>query len=131
MKKNKLNNSTKKKLKKVIEHGIFHVQATFNNTIVTLTDPDGNVLTSSSAGMLKFKGSKKSTAFAAQVTASICAKQSLNFQMKTAEVRVKGPGLGKESSIRAIKSVGINILTIKDVTPIPHNGCRPKKKRRV
>ncbi|MCU0245770.1 MAG: 30S ribosomal protein S11 [Bryobacter sp.] len=124
--------SFKKKEKKSVPHGIVHVQATFNNTIVTIADPLGNVVSWSSAGSLGFRGSRKGTPFAAQqasLTAATKAKEQAN--MRTVEVRVAGPGSGRESAVRALGSVGLDVKHIKDTTPIPHNGCRPPKKRRV
>jgi small subunit ribosomal protein S11 len=116
---------------KNIHTGIAHVVATFNNTSVTITDMQGNVLAWSSAGKVGFKGSRKSTAYAAQVVAQDAARQAMAHGMKEIEVQVKGPGSGRESAIRALQAVGLEIGVIKDVTPIPHNGCRPPKKRRV
>jgi small subunit ribosomal protein S11 len=116
--------TTKKKEKKIVPNGIAHIQATFNNTIIAITDMEGNVLSWSSAGSLGFKGSRKGTPFAAQMAAQSAG-------LRTLEVRVKGPGAGRESSIRALQSIGIDIKSIKDVTPIPHNGCRPPKRRRI
>lgn len=121
----------KKKEKKNIPNGVAHIQATFNNTIVTITDPVGNVVAWSSAGAKGFKGSRKSTPFAAQIAAEECAKKAQENGMRTLEVFVKGPGSGRESALRALQSVGLNISFIRDVTPIPHNGCRPPKRRRV
>lgn len=122
---------TKKKEKKNIEKGIVHIQATFNNTIVTITDVNGNAISGVSAGSLNFRGARKSTPFAAQVTAENAAKKAMEHGLKSVEVQVKGPGVGRESAIRALQTVGLRITVIKDVTPIPHNGCRPPKKRRV
>jgi len=122
---------TKKKIAKNITSGIAHILASFNNTIVTITDKEGNVIVWSSCGSVGFKGSKKSTPFAAQVTASDAAKKALEHGLKEVEVYIKGPGAGRESAIRAIQSAGLHITAIRDVTPIPHNGCRPPKKRRV
>jgi small subunit ribosomal protein S11 len=122
---------TKKKEKKNIPSGIVHIQSTFNNTIVSVTDPGGNVLSWSSAGVQGFKGSRKSTPFAAQMTAEDAVKKAMEFGMKNVDVFVKGPGAGRESALRSLQSAGLNILSIKDVTPIPHNGCRPPKRRRV
>ncbi|MGB9735249.1 MAG: 30S ribosomal protein S11 [bacterium] len=122
---------TKKKIKKTVSTGIIHIQSTFNNTIVTVTDNDGNVLVWSSAGIKGFKGSKKGTPFAAQLAAEDATKKAMDLGMKSIIIYVKGPGAGRESAIRAIQGTGIKILAIKDVTPIPHNGCRPPKKRRV
>lgn len=121
----------KKKEKKNISSGVVHIQSTFNNTIVTITDPVGNVLSWSSSGVQGFKGSRKSTPFAAQLAAEDAVKKALEYGMKTVEVFVKGPGAGRESALRSLQSAGFNILSIKDVTPIPHNGCRPPKRRRV
>lgn len=121
----------KKKEKKNIPNGVAHIQATFNNTIVTITDPVGNVVAWSSAGSKGFKGSRKSTPFAAQIAAEECAKKAQEHGMRALEVFVKGPGSGRESALRALQSVGLNISFIRDVTPIPHNGCRPPKRRRV
>ena len=120
-----------KKQKVHVTAGVAHIQATFNNTIVTITDKAGNVLCWSSTGVVKFSGSKKATPFAAQVAAEDCAKKALSMGVKEVEVHVKGPGSGRESAIRALQAIGLDISTIKDVTPIPHNGCRPRKKRRV
>jgi small subunit ribosomal protein S11 len=114
-----------------VPKGVAHIRATFNNTIITITDPEGNVLCSGSSGASGFKGSKKSTPFAAQVASESAARKALEFGMKEVEVLVKGPGSGRESAIRALQATGINVTVIKDITPIPHNGCRPKKKRRV
>ena len=121
----------KKKEKKNISSGVVHIQSTFNNTIITITDPGGNVLLWSSSGVQGFKGSRKSTPFAAQLAAEDAVKKALEYGMKTVEVYVKGPGAGRESALRSLQSAGFNILSIKDVTPIPHNGCRPPKRRRV
>ena len=117
--------------KKNIERGAAHIQSTFNNTIVTITDTQGNALSWASAGELGFRGSKKSTPFAAQSAAETAAKAAMEHGLKTVEVFVKGPGSGRESAIRALEAVGLQITMIKDVTPIPHNGCRPPKRRRV
>lgn len=121
----------KKKEKKNISSGVVHIQSTFNNTIITITDPVGNVLSWSSSGVQGFKGSRKSTPFAAQLAAEDAVKKALEYGMKTVEVFVKGPGAGRESALRSLQSAGFNIVSIKDVTPIPHNGCRPPKRRRV
>ena len=121
----------KKKVAKNITSGIAHVLATFNNTIVTMTDRQGNVIVWASCGSVGFKGSKKSTPFAAQIAAKNAAKKALESGLKDVEVFVKGPGSGRESAIRAIQAAGLRISAIKDVTPIPHNGCRPPKRRRV
>ncbi len=122
---------TKKKAAKNVTSGIAHVFATFNNTIITITDRQGNAVVWASCGSSGFKGSKKSTPFAAQIAARNAAKKALEQGMKDVEVFVKGPGSGRESAIRAIQAAGLRISAIKDVTPIPHNGCRPPKKRRV
>lgn len=121
----------KKKEKKNIARGVVHIQATFNNTIVTVTDGKGNTISWASAGSLAFKGAKKSTPFAAQTTAESAIGKAKEHGLKTAEVRISGPGVGREAAIRAIDGSGIKISRIKDVTPIPHNGCRPPKRRRV
>jgi len=122
---------SKKRDRKVSSTGVAHVQASFNNTIVTITDTDGNVITWASAGKVGFKGSRKSTPFAAQVAAEATAREALNSGMKRVEVWVKGPGAGREAAIRSLQATGLEISAIKDVTPIPHNGCRPPKRRRV
>ncbi len=124
-------NRTRKKVKKNIPRGVVHIQSTFNNTIITITDPAGNVIAWSSAGIQGFKGSRKSTPFAAQLAAEDAAKKAMEHGMKNVEVYVKGPGAGRESALRALQATGFNIFMIKDVTPIPHNGCRPPKRRRV
>ena len=121
----------KRREKKNIEKGAVHIQSTFNNTIVTITDVNGNAISWASAGELGFKGSRKSTPYAAQTVAEAAAKIAVDNGMKTVEVYVKGPGQGRESAIRALETVGLQITMIKDVTPIPHNGCRPPKRRRV
>ena len=121
----------KKKEKKNVPNGVAHIQATFNNTIITITDPVGNVIAWSSAGAKGFKGSRKSTPFAAQIAGEDCAKRAQEHGMRALEVFVKGPGSGRESALRALQSVGLIISFIRDVTPIPHNGCRPPKRRRV
>ena len=121
----------KRRERKNIEKGAAHIRATFNNTIVTISDVHGNVVSWASAGELGFKGSRKSTPFAAQSAAETAAKIAMDHGMKTVEVYVKGPGAGRESAIRALAAVGLEITMIKDVTPIPHNGCRPPKRRRV
>lgn len=120
-----------KKEKKNVPTGIVHIQSTFNNTIVTVTDPDGNVIAQSSAGKGGVKGSRKSTPFAAQNAAKDALRQAMEQGMKVAEVRVKGPGVGREAAIRALQVEGFTVSAIRDVTPIPHNGCRPPKRRRV
>ncbi|MBQ5331375.1 MAG: 30S ribosomal protein S11 [Oscillospiraceae bacterium] len=117
--------------RKVVENGAVHIQSTFNNTIVTITDAQGNALSWASAGELGFKGSKKSTPFAAQTAAETAAKAAMEYGLKNVEVFVKGPGAGREAAIRALQGVGLEVKLIKDVTPIPHNGCRPPKRRRV
>ncbi len=128
----KKNTSTRRRRdRKVVERGSAHIQSTFNNTIVTITDLSGNAVSWASAGGLGFKGSRKSTPFAAQSTAEAAAKTAVDYGMKTVEVYVKGPGQGRESAIRALQSAGLEVCMIKDVTPIPHNGCRPPKRRRV
>ncbi len=121
----------KKKERKNISNGVAHIQDTFNNTIITITDPVGNVVAWSTAGAKGFKGSRKSTPFAAQIAAEDCAKKAQEHGMRTVEVYVKGPGSGRESALRALQAAGFNVSFIKDVTPIPHNGCRPPKRRRV
>jgi len=121
----------KKKLAKGVTSGIAHIQASFNNTIITITDKQGNVLVWSAPGIVGYGGSKKSTPFAAQVAATDAARKAKEIGLKEVDVHVKGPGFGRESAIRALQASGLTITCIKDVTPIPHNGCRPKKKRRV
>jgi small subunit ribosomal protein S11 len=121
----------KKKEKKNIASGIVHIQATFNNTIVTITDKQGNTIAWSSAGSLDFRGAKKSTPFAAQITAENAARKAMEHGLREVDVYVRGPGSGRESAIRTLQVVGLKINMIKDVTPIPHNGCRPRKRRRV
>ncbi len=121
----------KRREKKNIEKGAAHIRSTYNNTIITLTDVNGNAISWASAGELGFKGSKKSTPFAAQMAAETAAKLAVDQGLKTVEVFVKGPGQGRESAIRALQTAGLEITLIKDVTPIPHNGCRPPKRRRV
>lgn len=121
----------KRKVKRNIPVGVAHVQATFNNTIVTFTDTSGEVVCWATAGGKGFKGSRKSTPFAAQVAAEDCARKAMDLGMRTVSVLVKGPGSGRESAVRAIGAVGMKIAMIKDVTPLPHNGCRPPKRRRV
>ena len=123
--------TSKKRDRRVGTNGVAHVQASFNNTIVTITDMDGHVVTWASAGKVGFKGSRKSTPFAAQVAAEACAREAQNLGMKRVEVWVKGPGGGREAAIRSLQAAGLEISAIKDVTPIPHNGCRPPKRRRV
>nr|HID59226.1 30S ribosomal protein S11 [Desulfobacterales bacterium] len=121
----------KKKEKKNIPSGIVHIQSTFNNTIVTITDPGGNVIAWASAGTQGFKGSRKSTPFAAQLAAEDAAKKAMEHGMKNVDVYLKGPGAGREAALRALQAAGLKVQLIKDVTPIPHNGCRPPKRRRV
>ena len=123
--------SGKKKTKVAPELGVAHVQATFNNTIITISDTSGNAISWSSAGAQGFKGSRKSTPFAAQVAAEKAGKKAMDMGMKKLEVHVKGPGSGRESAIRALQAIGMEITLIRDKTPIPHNGCRPRKRRRV
>jgi len=120
-----------KKEKKHVAHGIAHVHASFNNTIVTITDLEGNVVSWSSAGTLGFKGSRKGTPFAAQQAATTAAASAREHGLRSIDIRVKGPGSGRESAIRALQGAGVEIKSIRDVTPIPHNGCRPPKRRRV
>jgi small subunit ribosomal protein S11 len=122
---------TKKKEKKVITHGVMFIHSTFNNTIITITDLEGKVLTWASGGMVGFKGSRKSTPFAAQLAAEKALNDADNFGLRSLDVRVKGPGAGRESAIRSIGGTPLQVRSIKDITPIPHNGCRPPKKRRV
>lgn len=121
----------RKKEKKNIPNGVAHIQASFNNTIVTISDTAGNVVAWSTSGAMGFKGSKKSTPFAAQIAAEDAAKKALAHGMKSVDVFVKGPGSGRESALRALQAAGFSIKVIKDITPIPHNGCRPPKRRRV
>lgn len=123
--------SRKKKVKKNIERGQAHIQSTFNNTIITITDVSGNAISWASAGGLGFKGSRKSTPFAAQMAAEEAAKVAMEHGLRHIEVFVKGPGSGREAAIRSLQAAGLEISSIKDVTPIPHNGCRPPKRRRV
>ncbi|HEY7420232.1 MAG TPA: 30S ribosomal protein S11 [Ktedonobacteraceae bacterium] len=117
--------------RKSVPRGQAHIQATFNNTIVTLTDPNGNVLSWGSAGAQGFKGSRKSTPYAAQMTADAAARKAMEHGLKQIDVYVKGPGSGREAAIRSLQAAGLNVTSITDVTPIPHNGCRPPKRRRV
>mgnify|MGYP000841516992 CR=1 FL=1 len=123
--------AVKKKEKKNVPVGIAHIQASFNNTIITFTDTRGNAVSWASSGQSGFKGSRKSTPFAAQMAAEACAKAAMEHGLKSVEVFVKGPGSGREAAIRSLQSAGLEISSIKDVTPIPHNGCRPPKRRRV
>lgn len=121
----------RRRQRKNIEHGVAHIRSTFNNTIVMISDVHGNAISWSSAGALGFKGSRKSTPFAAQMAAEAAAKVAMENGMKTVEVSVKGPGSGRESAIRSLQANGLDVTAIRDVTPIPHNGCRPPKRRRV
>ncbi|KAA0891086.1 30S ribosomal protein S11 [Pusillimonas sp. ANT_WB101] len=121
----------RKKVKKSVSDGIAHVHASFNNTIITITDRQGNALSWATSGGAGFKGSRKSTPFAAQVAAESAGRQAQEYGIKTLEVRIKGPGPGRESSVRALNALGIKISSISDITPIPHNGCRPPKRRRI
>ena len=127
----KVKKTRRRKERKNVEHGAAHIQSTFNNSIVTLTDAKGNALAWASAGGLGFKGSRKSTPFAAQMAAETAAKAALVHGLKTVDVFVKGPGSGREAAIRALQACGIDVTSIRDVTPVPHNGCRPPKRRRV
>ena len=126
-----VNKSRKRRAKKVIESGVAHIHSTFNNTLVMITDVHGNAVSWSSAGALGFKGSRKSTPFAAQMASEAAAKAAMDYGMKTVDVTVKGPGSGRESAIRALQAAGLEITSIRDVTPVPHNGSRPPKRRRV
>ena len=123
--------TTRRKVRKNIESGQAHIQSTFNNTIITITDMQGNAVSWASAGEMGFRGSRKSTPFAAQTAAETAAAAAIEHRMNTVEVYVKGPGQGRESAIRALQTAGLDVTLIKDVTPIPHNGCRPPKRRRV
>ena len=127
----KVKKTRRRKERKNVEHGAAHIKSTFNNSIVTLTDAAGNALSWSSAGALGFRGSKKSTPFAAQMAAETAAKAAMEHGLKSVEVMVKGPGSGREAAIRALQAAGLEVTLIKDVTPVPHNGCRPPKRRRV
>jgi len=122
---------TRRRERKNITSGVAHVNATFNNTMITITDAQGNAISWSSAGTLGFKGSRKSTPYAAQVAAEDAGKKAMEHGMKTLEIEVKGPGSGRESALRALQTTGFTVTSIRDVTPIPHNGCRPRKRRRV
>ena len=121
----------KRKDRRIEESGVAHIQATFNNTIITITDTTGHVVSWASAGRVGFKGSRKSTPFAAQITAENCAKKAMEHGLRQVEVHVKGPGAGREAAIRSLQAIGLSISVIRDVTPIPHNGCRPPQRRRV
>ncbi|MCB2226937.1 MAG: 30S ribosomal protein S11 [Desulfarculaceae bacterium] len=121
----------KRKEKKNIPNGVVHIASTFNNTVITITDPQGNTVSWSSSGVQGFKGSRKSTPFAAQLAAEDAAKKAMDHGMRTVEVNVKGPGSGREAALRALGNVGFTVTVIRDVTPVPHNGCRPPKRRRV
>ena len=121
----------KKRVRKSVQHGQAHIQSSFNNTIVTLTDAEGNALSWASAGGLGFKGSNKSTPYAAQMAAEDCAKVAFDLGLRKVKAYVKGPGNGREAAIRALSACGLDVVSIKDVTPVPHNGCRPPKRRRV
>ncbi|MDN4527173.1 30S ribosomal protein S11 [Fictibacillus fluitans] len=124
-------NTRKRRVKKNIETGIAHIRSTFNNTIITITDTHGNAISWATSGHMGFKGSRKSTPFAAQMAAETAGKTAMENGMKTLEVSVKGPGAGREAAIRALQAVGLEVTAIRDVTPVPHNGCRPPKRRRV
>ncbi len=123
--------STKRKIKRNVAKAIVHIKATFNNTLLTITDANGDTICSSSAGCVGFKGSRKSTPFAASQAASRCANNAMRYGVREVEVRVKGPGSGRESAISALQQSGLRIASIEDITPVPHNGCRPPKRRRV
>jgi len=127
----RLRTRRRKKITRQVPLAIAHIQATFNNTIITITDPEGNVLAWSSGGVVGFKGTRKSTPFAAQLAANDVAKKAMEYGVKNIIVHVKGPGAGRETAIRALQTAGLNVKAIKDVTPLPNNGCRPPKKRRV
>ncbi|NLW08825.1 MAG: 30S ribosomal protein S11 [Firmicutes bacterium] len=131
MAKAKKGSRTRKKERKYVESGVAHIKSTFNNTIVTISEPNGNVLTWASAGTMGFKGSRKSTPYAAGMAAEAAAKSAMEMGMKQVAVYVKGPGAGREAAIRSLQAAGLEVSLIKDVTPIPHNGCRPPKRRRV
>ncbi len=121
----------KKKEKRMVDRGVAHIHSSFNNTIITITDTQGNAISWKTAGGMGFKGSRKSTPFAAQMAAEACAKEAMNQGMREVEVFVKGPGSGREAAIRSLQAAGLEVNLIKDVTPVPHNGCRPPKRRRV
>jgi small subunit ribosomal protein S11 len=127
----KIKKGGKKKVKKNVPIGAAHIQSSFNNTIITITDPQGNVLSWASGGVVGFKGSRKSTPFAAQLAAENAAKKAMESGLRTVDVFIKGPGAGREAALRALQSAGLKVHLIRDVTPIPHNGCRPPKRRRV
>jgi len=131
MAKTKKGTRTRRRERKYVESGVAHIRSTFNNTIVTISEPNGNVLTWASAGTMGFKGSRKSTPYAAGMAAEAAAKNAMDVGMKQVEVYVKGPGAGREAAIRSLQAAGLEVSLIKDVTPIPHNGCRPPKRRRV
>lgn len=131
MAKRKQNVRSKRKVKKHVEVGVVHIHSTFNNTIITITDTQGNAISWATSGNLGFKGSRKSTPFAAQMAAETAAKVAMDNGMRTVEVNVKGPGAGREAAIRALQATGLEVTAIRDVTPVPHNGCRPPKRRRV
>lgn len=131
MAKGKTAQRAKRRTKKHVETGVVHIRSTFNNTIITITDPRGNSIAWASAGTVGFKGSRKSTPFAAQMAAEQAAKTAMDHGMRSVEVMVKGPGAGREAAIRSLQAAGLEVSLIKDVTPIPHNGCRPPKRRRV
>ncbi|MEE2777985.1 MAG: 30S ribosomal protein S11 [Acidobacteriota bacterium] len=122
---------SRRKEKRVVPHGVAHIQATFNNTLISITDPDGNIVCWSSAGRAGFKGSRKGTPYAAQTAAQNVGHQARDYGVRSVDVLVKGPGAGRESAIRSLQTTGIDVKSIRDVTPIPHNGCRPPKRRRV
>jgi small subunit ribosomal protein S11 len=131
MAKEKTRSGRVRREKRLVVNGVVHIQASFNNTIITITDMSGNVIAQSSPGQVGFKGSRKSTPFAAQLAAQSALKKAMALGLKTAEVRVKGPGVGREAALRALQVDGFSVTVIRDVTPIPHNGCRPPKRRRV
>ena len=130
-KKDRKGKGGKRREKRTVPHGVAHIQATFNNTLVTISDPEGNVVSWSSAGRIGFKGSRKGTPFAAQMAGQNAGQTARDYGMRSVDVMVKGPGAGRESAVRAIQAAGVDVKSIKDVTPIPHNGCRPRKRRRV
>jgi len=123
--------TAKRKVRRSVAKGVVHIKATFNNTLITITDPEGGAICADSGGSVGFKGSRKSTPFAAQRAAEKCAKQAIRYGVREVEIQVKGPGSGRESAISALQAAGLRISSIEDVTPIPHNGCRPRKRRRV